>query len=291
MMALLQVLAIVALAPLVQGAMKRLRANLQGRPGPAPIQPYRDLSKLWKKEALLPTGVSAITRAAPGVSIGVALTFATALPIVSQSHVSAIVDVIALAFLLGLDRFVLALAALDTRSAFAGMAASREMAFGSLVEPALLVALLGGAALSGDASLSRLLGLPFGLASALAFAAFFLVMLAETARIPIDNQETHYELTMIHEGLVLEYSGWMLAILQLAAQIRQLCFLVLASVLLPGGLSLWSHLPWVIAVMLAVTVVETLFAKARLFEVPQLLGSAFILAMTSVGLRLFGVFV
>jgi formate hydrogenlyase subunit 4 len=96
---------------------------------------------------------------------------------------------------------------------------------------------------------------------------------------------------MIHEGLVLEYSGWMLAMLQLAAQIRQLCFLVLASMLLPGGLSLWSHLPWVIAVMIAVTIVETLFAKARLFEVPQLLGSAFILAATSVGLRLLGVFV
>ena len=100
MVALLQVIAIVALAPLIHGAMKRLRANLQGRPGPAPIQPYRDLTKLWKKEALLPTGVSAITRAAPGVSIGVALTFAMALPIVSQTHVGGVVDIIALAFLL-----------------------------------------------------------------------------------------------------------------------------------------------------------------------------------------------
>jgi len=289
MTALLQVFVIVALAPLIHGAMKRLRANLQGRPGPSPLQPYRDIRKLWKKEALLPTDSSVIARIAPGVSIGVAVTFAVALPVVSQVHGGGVIDVIALAFLLGIDRFVLALAALDTRSAFAAMASSREMTFGSLIEPALLVALLGGAALSGDTSLSLLLGQQFGLASALAFAAFFLVMLAETSRIPIDNQETHYELTMIHEGLELEYSGWMLAMLQLASQIRQVCFMVLASMLLPGGLSLWTHLPWIIAVMIAVTSVETLFAKVRLFEVPHLLGSAFILAATSVGLRLIGV--
>jgi formate hydrogenlyase subunit 4 len=290
MTALLQILIIGALAPLVQGTMKRLRANFQGRPGPSPIQPYRDISKLWKKEALLPTGTSAISRVAPGVSIGVALTFAAALPIVSQSQLGGVIDVVALAFLLGIDRFVLALAALDTRSAFAGMAASREMTFASLVEPTLLVALLGGAIVSGDTKVSMLFGLPFGVPGALAFAAFFIVMLAETARIPIDNQETHYELTMIHEGLLLEYSGWMLAMLQLAAQIRQLGFMLLACMLLPGGLSSWSHLPWVIAVVVAVTVVETLFAKVRLFEVPQLLGSAFVLAATSVGLRLLGAF-
>jgi formate hydrogenlyase subunit 4 len=290
MVGLLQVLVMIAIAPLVHGAMKRLRANLQGRPGPSPLQPYRDIAKLWRKEALLPTGCSIITRAAPGISIGVAVTFAFALPVVSQTHGSGVIDVIALAFLLGIDRFVLALAALDTRSAFAGMAASREMTFGSLIEPAMLVALLGGAAVSGDTNLSVLLGQPLGLAGALAFAAFFLVMLAETSRIPIDNQETHYELTMIHEGLILEYSGWMLAMLQLASQIRQICFMVLASMLLPGGPALWSHVGWVIAMMVAVTVVETLFAKVRLFEIPQLIGSAFILAATSVGLRLIGVF-
>jgi formate hydrogenlyase subunit 4 len=289
MTALLQVVLIVALAPLIHGAMKRLRANLQGRPGPSPLQPYRDIRKLWRKEALLPTDSSVIARIAPGVSIGVAVTFAVALPVVSQAqHGGGVIDVIALAFLLGIDRFMLALAALGTRSAFAAMASSREMTFGSLIEPALLVALLGGAALSGDTSISLLLGQQFGLAGALAFAAFFLVMLAETSRIPIDNQETHYELTMIHEGLELEYSGWMLAMLQIASQIRQVCFMVLASMLLPGGLSLWTHLPWIVAMMIAVTTVETLFAKVRLFEVPQLLGSAFILAATSVGLRLIG---
>lgn len=288
--ALLQVLVIIAIAPLVQGAMKRFRANLQGRPGPSALQPYRDLAKLWSKEALLPEGTSVIARVAPGVSIGVAVTFAAALPPAIQSGYTGVIDVVALAFLLGADRFVLALAALDTRSAFAGMAASRAMTFASLVDPALLLALLGGAVIGGDTAFQSLLGAPFGLAGALAFAAFFLVMLAETARIPIDNQETHYELTMIHEGQLLEYSGWMLAMLNHAAQIRQLCFFVLAAMLLPAGPTLLTHLPWILGVIVAVTMVETMFAKVRLFEVPQLLGSAFVLAVTSIGIRVLGGF-
>jgi len=285
MIAVLQLLAIAALAPLVQGAMKSLRARLSGRPGPSPFQPYRDLAKLWAKEALLPSGVSSIALWAPGVSIGVALTLAAALPLASNP--SPIGDVVALAFLLALGRFVVALAALDSRSAFAGMAASREMSFASLVEPTLLVALLGAAALGKGTQISELLQLPFGLSGMLAFAAFFLALLAETARVPIDNQETHYELTMIHEGLVLEYSGWQLALMQMAAQVRQLSFLILAALLLPGG-ALWAVAAWVVVLAAAIGVVETLFAKLRLFEVPHLLVTALVLAATSIALRLLG---
>ena len=291
MILLAQVLAIAGLAPLVQGVMKRLRANLQGRPGPSPLQPYRDLAKLTNKEVLLPNGISPIPLIAPGIALGVAVTFAALLPIVVRNALGSIVDIIALVFLLGLGRFVLTLAALDSRSAFAGMAASREMTFGSLVEPALLLALLGGAVVGKGTHLSSVMDVPFGLAGVLAFAAFFLVLLAETARIPIDNQETHYDLTMIHEGLVLEYSGWQLAMLQLAGFIRQLCFFVLASLLLPGGAEGWRHLPWILAIICVVPAVETLFAKLRLFEVPQLFATALILAATSIGLRVFGVLV
>jgi formate hydrogenlyase subunit 4 len=287
MPALLQVLAIAAFAPLVHGAMKRLRANFQGRPGPSPIQPYRDLAKLWSKEALLPVNTSPIALCAPGIVLGVALTFAAALPLFAPKAEST-VDIVALAFLLAIGRFALSLAALDTRSAFAGMAASREMAFGSLVEPALLVALLGAAALGAGTQMPALLGLPFGAAGALAFGAFFLVILAETGRIPIDNQETHYELTMIHEGLTLEYSGWHLALVQYAAQIKQLAFFALATLLLPGD-TIWIHLLWVVALLFAIAVVETVFARLRLFEVPQLIVAAFILAVTSIGLRTLGI--
>ena len=283
----LQVLAIVLFAPLVQGAMKRVRANVQGRPGPSPLQPYRDLAKLWGKEALLPAGVSPIPLVAPGIALGVALTFAAVLTL---GGATTVVDIVALALALAVARFALTLAALDTRDAFAGMAASREATFGALVEPALLLALLGGAASGWGTQLATLAQLPFGAPGLLSIAAFFIVVLAETARVPIDNQETHYELTMIHEGLVLEYSGWHLATAQLAAQVRQLCFLLLAALVLPGGAAWWTHLPWVVALAAAITVAETLFAKVRLFEVPQLLVTAFILAAASIGMRAFGGF-
>ena len=194
-------------------------------------------------------------------------------------------EIVALIFLLALSRFTLGLAALDSRSAFAGMAASREQTIAALVEPTLLVALLGAAALGRGTQLSALVYLPFGLAGPLAIGAFFLVILAETARVPIDNQETHYELTMIHEGLSLEFSGWQLAFVQAASYVRQLSFLLLAGLLLPGG-TVWALAAWAVSIAVMVTVVETLFAKLRLFEVPQLLASAFVLAAASIALRL-----
>ena len=283
----LQILAIVLLAPLLQGAMKQFRARLQGRPGPSPLQPYRDLAKLWGKEALLPEGASPLALAAPGIVLGVALTFVSALPFLPRRESLSPIDVVALAFLLGLGRFVLTLAALDTRSAFAGMAASREATFGALAEPALLVALLGAAALGNGTHFTALFSVPFGPESVLAFAAFFLVSLAETGRVPIDNQETHYELTMIHEGLLLEYSGWQLALLHLAAYVKQFGFLLLAAMLLPGA-GFWADAAWMIALAAAITLVENALAKLRLFEVPQVLATAFILAATSIALHLFG---
>ncbi len=283
-MSAVQVLAIIALAPLLQGCMKTLRARLSGRPGPSPVQAYRDLAKLWHKEALLPDGVSVLAVVAPGVAFGVAATFAAALPL-AHTFVSSLIDVVALAMLLALGRFVTTLVALDTRSGFAGMAASREMTFSSLAEPALLIALLGGAATGHGTALQSLAGVPFGIAGMLAIVAFFLVTLSETARVPIDNQETHYELTMIHEGLVLEYGGWQLALMNLATQVRQLCFLLLASFLLPAP-DLQAHLAWVAVLAITITIVETVLAKVRLFEVPQLLTSAVVLAVVSICLRI-----
>ncbi len=285
-LSLLQLLVIAALAPLVQGAMKLLRARLQGRPGPSALQPYRDLAKLWRKESILPAGVSPIAVAAPGIALGVALTLAAALPLAAPG-ITPLGEIVALVFLLALSRFVLGLAALDSRSAFAGMAASAEQTIAALVEPTLLLALLGAAALGEGTQLSALRHLPFGLAGLLAVGAFFLVLLAETARVPIDNQETHYELTMIHEGLSLEFSGWQLAFIQAASYVRQLSFLLLAGLLLPGG-TVWAVVAWAVSIAVAVTVVETLFAKLRLFEIPQLLASGFVLAAASIALRLLG---
>lgn len=277
-----QVLTLVALAPFVHGAMRSLRARLAGRPGPSPVQPYRDLAKLWRKEAVMPEGVSPLVSAAPGLVLGVAVVFAAAIPLSGEAPAKAI-DIIALAMLLALGRFVVVLAALDTRSAFAGMAASREMAFSTLLEPALIVAVLGGMAL-GTSSLAGFGSGPFDLAKLLSAVALFVVTLAETARVPIDNQETHYELTMIHEGLVLEYAGWQLAMLNYAAQIRQVCFLVLIALMMPAG-GLLAVAGWVALFAAAITVVETLFAKVRLFEIPQLVVAALIFSIVGILLR------
>jgi formate hydrogenlyase subunit 4 len=287
MTTLLQAVAIAVLAPLLQGAMRSLRARLQGRPGPPILQPYLRLRKLWNKESILPDGVSAVTLAAPGIAFGVALVFAAMVPLLAAGRLGSIADVVSLVFLLALGRFALALAAIDTRSAFAGMAASRDVTFGALAEPALLIALLSAAAGGAGTQFAALHALPSSPSSALAFAALFLVTLAETGRVPIDNQETHYELTMIHEGLTLEYSGRQLAVVDCAAYIRQAAFFVLAAALLPGD-AWWITVFWVAAIAVTITLVETALAKLRLFEVPQVLLTAFILAATSAGLRLAG---
>jgi formate hydrogenlyase subunit 4 len=278
----LQFVALVALAPLLQGLLRSIRAKLQGRPGPGLLQPYRDLRKLWSKEALVPSATSALVIAAPGVVLGVALTFAALVPPIAGGGGTA-PNAVAMALLLALSRFVLVLAALDVRSGFAAMAASREMTFASFTEAPLILALLSGVVQPAPAALT---GGEAPVAGVLAAGALLLVMLSETARIPVDNQETHYELTMIHEGLVLEYSGWELALLQLAAYIRQAAFFVLAARMLPGtfGITLLD----IAALIFIIPLIERIYAKMRLFEVPQLFASATVLALASIGLRIAG---
>lgn len=282
----LQMAVIIAIAPLAQGVMKQLRARLQGRPGPSILQPYRDLRKLWWKEALVAEDTSPIVGIAPGVALGVALTFAAMVPPVFGASWFPSADAIALALVLALGRFIAVLAALDTRSGFSGMAASREMTFGALTEAPLLLALLS-AALGGNSSLTHLHAGGSAASGLLAAGALMLVMLCETARVPVDNQETHYELTMIHEGLVLEYSGWQLAATQLAAYIRQASFFVLAAWLLPfGG---WVVIAWCIGFLILMPIIETAYAKMRLFEVPQLFTAALVLGIAAITIQIMGI--
>lgn len=278
-MIVVQVLLIAACAPFVHGAMKRLRARLQHRPGPSVWQPYRDLRKLWNKDAVLPEGVSWITACSPGVSMGVALTLAAAVPLAAQPP--AFLDVVALMFLLALGRWMIAIAALDTRSGFTAMAASREMTLAALTEPALLLALLG-ARISGSSFL-----VPHGslsIAGFVALLAFVIVTVAETARIPVDNQETHYELTMIHEGQTLEYSGWHLTLLNHASYVRQFAFLTIAAGLVaPNPV---AALAGAVILAVVITLIENAFARLRLFEIPQLLLTGVLLAAASVAARI-----
>jgi formate hydrogenlyase subunit 4 len=258
--------AIVVLAPLVHGTIKTLRARLAGRPGPSPLQPYRDLRKLLAKESVVAEDTSWIVLAAPGCVFGAALTVAALVPWM---------DAVAIALTLALGRFVLVAAALDTRSGFEGMAASREMTFAALSELPLIAAVVGGTMVPEHA-----------LARVACAAALLIVLLFETARIPIDSQETHYELTMIHEGQILEFGGWQLAVLQYAASVRQLALLLLAALLLPGGF--FSTPVWIAAFVVAGAVVERSLAKQRLFEVPQLFATATVLALAAIGAQIVG---
>lgn len=259
-------LGVLALAPLVQGVIKTLRARASGRPGPSAFQPYRDLRKLVGKESLVAEQTSWIVLAAPGCVLGAALTVAGIVPAL---------DAVAIALTLSLGRFALVLAALDTRSGFEGMAASREIAFAALSELPLVAAVLG-ATFTPAILLARALGA----------ASLLIVLLFETARIPIDSQETHYELTMIHEGQVLEYGGWHLALLKYAAYVRQLALLLLAALLLPGGAL--AAPAWIAAFVLGGALFERSVAKVRLFEVPQLFAIATIFALAALGAQLAG---
>ncbi len=187
MSSLVQTAFLLLAAPLLQGLMRTMRARLQGRRGPSPLQPYRDIARWIGQEAIARPDASWIVNAAPGIALGATITLAAAVPLVVSGSLDAFIDVIALVFVLALSRFAVSLAAIDTGTGFTGMAASREMAFASLVEPVLLLSLLASMP-PGATALSTIGRQHFGAASLFALAAFVIVVLAETARIPVDNQ-------------------------------------------------------------------------------------------------------
>jgi formate hydrogenlyase subunit 4 len=211
--ALASLLLALALAPLLQGLIKSTKARLQMRLGPPLLQPYADLAKLFRKGTVEPETASWVFRLAPWVVLGSTLAAAALVPTVMAAS-SGVGDALLFGGLLALGRAALALAALDTGSNFAHMGASREMAISALVEPGLLAALFALAAPFGTTDLGALAAAraaagwaAAGPAALLALAALLVVVLAETGRVPVDNPDTHLELTMVHEGMLLEYAG------------------------------------------------------------------------------------
>jgi formate hydrogenlyase subunit 4 len=266
------------------------------------LQSYSYLTKLLRKQSLLPEPASWVFRAAPWLVLGATVTAATLVPLVSLRGPLGAGDVIAIAGLLALARFAQALAALDTGSAFGGMGASREMAIASLIEPALLAGIFALAIPAGTTDPGRLAadGLTSGWAALgpsrlLALGALLVIAVAETGRIPVDNPDTHLELTMVHEGMLLEYSGPHLAALQLAAFVKQATVLgLVAALVLPWGLGeIWPLalaallVKWVALGALLATV-ESTNVKLRILRLPDLLATAFALAGLSLVAR--GVF-
>jgi formate hydrogenlyase subunit 4 len=300
-LAVIQVLVVTAAAPLLVGVLRTLKARLVGRRGPRVLQPYANLAKLFRKEAVVSTTTSWIFRVTPYVLFSTMVTGALIVPLLLARPVLDFAGLVLLMYLFVLGTFFLALAGLDAGSAFGGMGGSREVAVAALAEPTIMVAIL---ALALRAETTNLGGIVERLARdpllaanpghLLAFSALFIVMLAETGRLPVDNPATHLELTMIHEAMVLEYSGHYLALVEWAAAMKLFLFMtLLANLFLPWGMPATAA-PLtilvgliVLAAKLAVLTVglallESTVAKLRLFRVPELLAGSFALALLSV---------
>lgn len=287
---------VILAAPLLNGCIKRWKAFWQGRPGPGVSQPWWDIAKYLTRESVASEHASWLYRAAPLVYLGATLTAACLVPtFAAASPLGRAADAIVLAGLLALARFALALAALDTASNFGGMGTSRELIFSALAEPALVLGMFALAAPAGSTNLSDLAGAgALDAGHLLALAALFIVVITETGRIPVDNPDTHLELTMAHEGMILEYSGRPLGLLLLGSHLKQLTLVsLLTALFLPWGAA--RDLTWgavvfglatyalkVVAVGLALGLTETLYAKLRIFKVPELVGTAGVLGALAV---------
>jgi formate hydrogenlyase subunit 4 len=297
-----QTLLAAALAPALAGFIRWLKARLQGRQGAPPWQPYFELRKLFAKELVVSRTASWLFRVAPLMVFGTSVVVASLVPLVFVSTAfDRTGDLFAAVYLLLLGTFFLALAGLDTGSPFGGMGSSREMTVVALTEPTVALSVFALALTAGSTNFGaivvRTLAQPatmLGPGHLLGFAALFIVTLAETGRLPIDNPSTHLELTMIHEAMVLEYSGPYLALIEWASGLKLFIFLTLAANLfvpwgiartlaplaLLGGLAALVFKLLILAV--AVAILETRVAKLRLFRVPELLSFSFVLALLAV---------
>ncbi|HEU5322828.1 MAG TPA: NADH-quinone oxidoreductase subunit H [Methylomirabilota bacterium] len=299
--ALAHVLVVGAGSPLLVGLVRTLKARLCGRRGPRPWQPYADLRKLLGKQAVVSTTTSWVFRATPYVLVATMLVAALVVPVLVAQPALPFAGIVLLVYLFVLGTFFLALAGLDAGSAFGGMGASREVAVAALAEPTVFLAVFALALRAETTNLGAIVerlarepSMVVNPGHLLAFAALFIVMLAETGRLPVDNPATHLELTMIHEAMVLEYSGHYLALVEWAAAMKLGLFMtLLANLFFPWGVtSTVAALPMlgslaalavklvVLAVVLAL--LETAVAKLRLFRVPELLAGSFALALLSV---------
>lgn len=293
-----QTVVFIAAAPLLAGWVKRVKCHAQNRAAPPLWQPYRDLTKLLRKDMVLAENASWLFRAAPYIVFGAILLAAAAIPFVAVDlPTAAIADVIVIVGFFALARFFTALAGLDIGTAFGGMGASREMMVAALAEPAMLMAVFTLSTTANSTNLSAAIdyvlqaGLVLRPSFLFALLALAMVAVAESGRIPVDNPATHLELTMLHEAMILEYSGRHLALIEWAAQIKLMIYAVLianifwpwgiareltAEALAVGTVAIGAKLA-VLAVLLVVW--ETVLAKMRLFRVPQFLGFAFLLAL------------
>lgn len=295
-----QTIILLAVSPLIVGLIRKVKARLQLRCGASVFQPYSDLAKLFRKQPVVSTTTSWIFTATPYILFASTLAAGLLVPVfTSKIPLNFAGNIIALVYLLALGTFFLILAGLDAGSAFGGMGSSREAIVASLTEPAMIMSIFAIALTAGSTNLSTIVhktALLEGIVTdpsphLMALAALFIVAIAETGRVPVDNPATHLELTMIHEAMILEYSGRYLALVEWAAGLKLLVFLTLiVNVFAPWGIAtsmepaslgvaLIAYLLKVSFVAVVIGVIESMFAKLRLFRVTDFLGVAFILAL------------
>ena len=296
---LLQAVLLIAFAPLMSGIVSKFKALMQGRVGASIFQPYRDLRKLIKKDAVTSRSCSWLFRGVPYVCMASMIVLAMMTPFIYTGVLAPFGDLVTVVYLFTMFRFAMVLGGLEGGSAFGGMGSSREMMMSVLIEPALLLAIATLAVLSGagtdmgdiSSAISAMGLAAVGPALILAGASFMITLLAENARIPFDNPTTHLELTMVHEAMMLEYSGRGLAFMEYSSMLRLTIFMaMLGSLFFPWGiadqltvgsvvLSIAVAAVKIVAVAFVLSLVESVLCKSRLFKTPNLLTASFTLSL------------
>jgi len=293
----LQFFIIVLFSPLIQGVIKKIKARMQGRVGPGIFQPYYDLIRLMKKDMVVSHVTSWVFKATPYIVFASTVAAAMITPVITtRSPFGIMGDVIALIYILAMGRFFMALAGLDAGTAFGGEGSSREMAVAILVEPMMMLSIFTAAISAGSTNIAKIAeaqDIFYSPSHILALSAFIVAIVAETGRIPVDNPDTHLELTMIHEGMILEYSGRYLALMEWAHFMKQMLLFTLAvdiffpvgipnNTALTGlGVSFVAYFLKMCFMALLMAAIESTRAKLRFFQLPSLLGGAFVLALLS----------
>lgn len=280
---IVQALLLLAFAPLIAGIINKVKAFLQKRQGASVFQEYFDLAKWWKKPTILTPYTSIIFVVAPAVYFITSFLAASMVPGFLAGQIS-ISDAFIFVYILALGRFFMCLSSMDAATAFGGMGGSREVYVSVLVEPAVMLAILINSLRYHSTTLSGMVidydGAYFTVSAALACVAFFLVILAENSRLPVDNPDTHLELTMIHEGMTLEYSGPLLTLIHLGSMLKVMVFLTLF-----GALYLPLAVPLAVKILFGavlIGLVEILNNKMRLFKVRVYMGAAIVLLLLAI---------
>lgn len=298
-----QLILIPVISPFFIGLTRKIKAKMQNRQGASPFQPYKDLWKLLHKDEIISEDASWIFKVAPFIIFATTLIIGASIPLITTLLPNIFSgDFLVIVYLIALGTFFLALAGLDTGGAFGGFASSREMVVSALTEGGLVLSLLTLATVAQTTNLNSIIlaitSLPYASFAPiiLAFLSFIIALLAETCRYPFDNPATHLELTMIHEAMILEYSGKRLALIEWASANKYLIFIVLgANLFFPWGMTAslsWTAILTALAILMAkislfcisIAILESSIAKLRFFKLPSLLFTSFILSIIALGL-------